>query len=116
MLSQKWLEVHVTPSTSSEANFDQFLLRMAYHNPLSVTILLPLIHSGKWNSPHYYHPSTNGLAEQAVQTFKQGIKRISEATLESKLSKFLFQYRITPHSVTGISPAQLCWVGPQGHV
>ncbi len=35
------------------------------------------------------------------------MKQISEGMLESKLSEFLFQYRITPHPITGISPAQL---------
>lgn len=28
-------------------------------------------------------------------------------TLQSKLSRFLFRYRITPHSTTGISPAEM---------
>lgn len=51
-----------------------------------------------------YHPATNGLAERAVQTFKHYIKKTSGDTLETK---FLFQYRITPHATTGVSPAEL---------
>ncbi len=35
------------------------------------------------------------------------MKRLKDGTLESKISRFLFNYRITPHSVTGISPAEL---------
>ena len=54
-----------------------------------------------------YHPYTNGLAEQAVQTFKAGIKKQTEGTLESKLSHFLFYYRITPQTTTGQSPVEL---------
>ena len=54
-----------------------------------------------------YHPSTNGLAERAVQTFKQALKRIQGSSIQEKLSKFLFQYRITPHTTTGIAPAEL---------
>ena len=54
-----------------------------------------------------YHPSTNGLAERAVQTVKQGPKRMQGGTLRSRLSRFLFRYRITPHSSTGLSPAEL---------
>ncbi len=54
-----------------------------------------------------YHPATNGLAGRAVQTFKQFIKKPSKDTLETNISRFLSQYRITPHSTTGVSPAEL---------
>ena len=54
-----------------------------------------------------YHPSTNGLAERAVQTFKQGLLHQKLGSIETKLSCFLFKYRLTPHSTTGSSPAEL---------
>ncbi len=54
-----------------------------------------------------YHPSSNGLAERAVQTFKAGMKKASTQDLQLRLTRFLFQYRITPHTTTGISPAEL---------
>ena len=54
-----------------------------------------------------YHPSTNGLAERAVQTFKAYMRKAPDVPLRDNLSKFLFQYRITPHTTTGISPAEL---------
>ena len=53
-----------------------------------------------------YHPSTNGLAKRAVQTFKEALKKTS-GDLETHLAHFLFQYRTTPHSTTGCSPAEL---------
>ena len=59
------------------------------------------------NTSAPYHPATNGLAERAVQTFKSYLRKATEGSLEDKLSKFLFQYRITPHTTTGSSPAQL---------
>ena len=54
-----------------------------------------------------YHPASNGLAERAVQTLKEGLKKLTNGCLETKLSRFLFQYRITPHTTTGQAPAQL---------
>ena len=54
-----------------------------------------------------YHPSTNGLAERAVQSFKQGLKRTTGKSIQDRLSRFLFQYRTTPHSTTGVPPSEL---------
>ena len=55
-----------------------------------------------------YHPASNGLAERAVQTLKAAIRKSgSEVTLEIQISWFLFRYRLTPHSKTGVSPAEL---------
>ena len=53
-----------------------------------------------------YHPSSNGLAERAVQTVKAGVKRL-KGSLEVRLSRFLFKYRVTPQATTGIAPAEL---------
>ena len=47
------------------------------------------------------------MAERAVQTFKQGIKKTKGDTLETKIARFLFNYRITPQSTTGLSPAEM---------
>ncbi len=41
-----------------------------------------------------------------VQTFKAGMKK-QEGSLEVRLSRFLFSYRIIPHSTTGVSPSEL---------
>ena len=54
-----------------------------------------------------YHPASNGLAERAVQTFKAGMKKSSTGSIETCLSRFLFRYRITPHTTTGRSPAEM---------
>ena len=53
-----------------------------------------------------YHAATNGLAECAVQTLKNALKRMT-GDVETCLARFLFQYRLTPHSTTGQSPAEL---------
>ena len=54
-----------------------------------------------------YHPATNGLAERAVQIVKNGLKRDIEGTLSARLARILFNYRITPHGTTEVSPAEL---------
>ena len=55
-----------------------------------------------------YKPSTNGLAEKMVQNFKTILKKSSEPTVEV-IDKFLFKYRIMPHTTTGVSPAELLY-------
>ena len=55
-----------------------------------------------------YKPSTNGLAEKMVQTFKRCLKKSSStADIQLTIDKFVFNYRLTPHSTTGVSPAEL---------
>ena len=54
-----------------------------------------------------YHPASNGLAERAVQIVKRGLKKVTQGTLNTRLAKVLFAYRLTPQGTTGISPAEL---------
>lgn len=56
-----------------------------------------------------YHPKSNGLAERFVQSVKQSIKasKHDEGSLQTKISRFLMQYRNTEHPTTKETPAQL---------
>lgn len=54
-----------------------------------------------------YHPASNGLAERAVQTVKQGLVKQSVGNLQMKLDKLLFAHRTTPTEATGRSPAEM---------
>lgn len=59
-----------------------------------------------------YHPASNGAAERSVQTVKSSLmKQVladeGSVTLQHKLANFLLMYRSTPHTVTGVSPAEL---------
>ena len=54
-----------------------------------------------------YHPATNGLAERGIQLFKYGLGNMEGGTLQPKLSRFLFWNRITSHSITGVSLAEV---------
>ena len=53
------------------------------------------------------HPSSNGLVENAVKTFKNGISRLKDGSITDKLSRYLFAHRNTPHATTGSTPAEL---------
>ena len=39
-----------------------------------------------------YHPASNGLAERAVQTLKEGLRKLTDGRLETKLFWFLYQH------------------------
>ena len=55
-----------------------------------------------------YHPASNGLGKRAVQVVKSGLKKSKTAgSLECRLARLLFRYRITPHATTGVSPSEL---------
>jgi len=54
-----------------------------------------------------YHPATNGQAERAVQLFKQNMEKNTEGSINTRVSRFLFNYRRTPHTTTGVPPAEL---------
>ena len=54
-----------------------------------------------------WHPSSNGQAESAVKVVKAGLRKQSSGSLQTKLCRVLFQYRTTPHSSTGRTPAEL---------
>ena len=59
-----------------------------------------------------YHPQSNGAAERAVRVVKEAlIKQVIDGkahqSMKHRLANFLFRYRTTPHSTTGVTPAEL---------
>lgn len=67
-----------------------------------------LLHKSRHIKSSPYHPVSNGLAERAVQTFKASMQKLPTSdSLETRISKFLFWYRVTPHSTTGVPPSEL---------
>ena len=56
-----------------------------------------------------YHPSSNGLAERAVGTFKSCVKAtVAEGgSLDLALARFLMAYRSSPHTATNRTPAEM---------
>ena len=59
------------------------------------------------SSPH--HPASNGEAERALRTFKDAMKipKNGEGSTGEKLARFLLGYRMTPHTATGCTPAEI---------
>ena len=116
----KWLDAHIMQSISSAKTIEKLRSVFATHGlPRKiVTDNRPSFTSTEFRSflssngiTHVttapYHPSSNGLAERAVQTLKRGLKSTKGDSLEERLAVFLFTYRITPHTTTGVSPAEL---------
>ena len=56
-----------------------------------------------------YHPSSNGLAERFVQTFKRSMRAGEQdgRSLQHRLSEFLLTYRTSTHATTDTSPSEL---------
>ena len=116
----KWIETHVVTSATSSATIERLMMTFACHGlPRSImsdngscftseefklfTRTNGIRHI--YSSP--YHLPSNGLAKRAVQTVKNGLKKINEGKREIRLSKFLALYRILPQGTTGVSPAEL---------
>ena len=115
----KWIDAHIVSSTSSAATIEKLRMTFATHG-LPQTVVSD--NGTAFTSSEFqefmrgngiehlrstpYHPSSNGLAERAVQTVKTGVHKLV-GTLEVRLSRFLFKYRVTPQATTGIAPAEL---------
>ena len=54
-----------------------------------------------------YHPASNGLAERGVRIIREAQKKQSPGDIQCKLDRILFKYRITPHTTTHQTPAEL---------
>ena len=116
----KWLEVRLMKSTTSQATIEK-LREIFATDGLPITVVSdngPSFTSHEFQqflkgnginhvtvSP--YHPASNGQAERAVRVLNEGIEKMEEGTMRTKLSRFLLKYRITPHTTAGVAPAEL---------
>jgi len=106
----KWLEIYVTQSgeTFATLGLPETVVSDTGSGFTSVEFQQFMKQNGITHvKTSLYHLSSNGLAEIAVQTFKTAMKRMSSGSVENKLARFLFKYRVTPHSTTGVPPAEL---------
>ena len=56
-----------------------------------------------------YHPSSNGLAERFIRTFKRAMQAGERdgTSLHCRLAEFIFSYRYTVQANTNVSPSEL---------
>lgn len=116
----KWLEVEIVPAATSTHTITKLRAMLATHGlpEIIVTDNGNVFTSSEFKeflkkngirhltSPPY-HPSSNGLAERYVQTFKIALKKQHVEDIQCQLSRFLFRYRTTPQATTGISPCEM---------
>ncbi|KFD56854.1 hypothetical protein M513_02111, partial [Trichuris suis] len=98
----KWLDVEQVASTESKEVIRHLARLFATHG-LPDTLASD---NGTAFDPAY-HASSNGLVERVVQTTKQALRAMASDKWGITLSRFLFNYRLTPHSATGLSPAEI---------
>ena len=116
----KWLDIYVMNSISSEATIER--LRTCF-STYGLPDMLVTDNGSTFTSEEFrmfmqsngvvhktsppYHPGSNGLAERAVQTFKTCMKKLSGGSVLCRVNKFLFRYRVTPQTTTGLTPSEL---------
>ena len=116
----KWIDIMVVPSTSTQHTIRHLRTIFATHG---LPEMLVSDNATSFTSNEFqefmerngirhitsapYHPATNGLAERTVQTFKNAMKKAVPGDIDTTLARFLFHYRTTPHTTTGVSPAEL---------
>ena len=119
----KWPEVHIVPSTSAQPTIDKLRIIFATHglpmtlvsnngSPFQSTEFHNFMTSNGIVYRHVppYHPLSNGLAENMVNTVKQALSKCKvtkDATIETHIARFLSAYRNTCHSTTSRTPAEL---------
>lgn len=107
-----WMDIHIVNSATTESTIEKLRITFSTHG---LQELIVSDNGSVFTSQEFktftdkngikhvtsspYHPATNGLVERAVQTFKQGMKKQNEGSAQTKLSRFLFGYRITPHTM-----------------
>jgi len=115
-----WLQVVLVPPTSAENVIQKLSILFATHglpdllvsdNASAFTADVFQEFCAKNGIRHVTtapgHPSSNGLVERAVQTFKQSLRKVVQGDWVTRLASFLLQQHTTPHTSTGVSPAEL---------
>ena len=116
----KWMDVHVTTRSTADVTVEE--LRKSF-SCWGLPKVIVTDNATCFTSPTFesfcaqngirhlftapLSPKSNGLAERAVQTVKQGLRKQHGGSVQSRITRFLFAYRTSPHSVTRHTPAEL---------
>ncbi|KAK7095401.1 hypothetical protein V1264_006813 [Littorina saxatilis] len=98
----KWMDAYPMNSSTSAATIEKLRQSFAIHG-LPETLVSdngPCFTSEEFEEFMHrngikhiksapYHPSTNGLAERAVQTLKQGLRKMKSGSIETRVSRLL---------------------------
>lgn len=118
----KWLDIHLM-SRGTDINSTVEKLKETF-SVMGIPELLVSDNGPPFNSAEFqkfcqlngiiplksppYHPQSNGLAERHVRNVKTALKKYlvegSNLTVKQQVTNFLFSYRNTPSSNTGLSP------------
>ena len=115
-----WLEVHPMTTITAQATILRLRTIFAQFGLPERIVLDKVPNFISWEFKNFlrqdgvehvmsalYHPGCNGLVERAVWTFKGGLKKLKKGDIHMKLARFLFSYRLTQQSTTGVLPAEL---------
>ena len=116
----KWMEVKAVTAATSKATIVQLRSMFPTHG---LPEMLVTDNSTTFTSTEFqefikangirhvksspYHPASNRLAERAVQTFKESMRKNTNGSIETRLARFLFRYWNAPHTTTGLTPSEL---------
>ncbi|UYV83435.1 K02A2.6-like [Cordylochernes scorpioides] len=95
----KWIEAIPVPNTSTRETIEQ--LRCLFARQFMTRNGIRHLRTAP------FHPSSNGLAERAVQTIKTGLKKVQQGSLSQRLAEILLGYRRTPIASIGKSPSEM---------
>ena len=118
--TSKWIETYIMTSTTSFATIGRLREMFAQHGLPEVLVSdnAPIFVGEEFETfmkkngifhvtSAPFHPASNCLVERAVQTIKAGMTKTAGCNMDVKLQRFLFGYRRTPQSTTGLSPMEV---------
>ena len=118
----EWIEVYPTSSTGTTATIEKLRQAFAIHGLPEMVVSDNGSGFASEEVANFMarngilrvetasrHPSSNGLVDRSVRSFKEGMKKLEGfgGTVHTRLSRFLLAYRSTPQTTTGVTPAKL---------